>query len=149
MVLRKKNPDKKLVLATGVFDLFHREHYRFLSLASLRGNLIVGVESDIRVRRLKGVGRPIWNQDKRLKKIQELEFVQFGFVLPENFSLPREHEQLIKIIRPDVLAVSANTPFLTAKQQILNKYGGVVRVVCEHNSKISTTKIVNRKGFSL
>src|SRR3990172_12032671 len=54
---------KKIVLVTGVFDLLHDEHRNFLKVAKKAGDfLIVGLESDTRVRALKGVGRPVHDQ---------------------------------------------------------------------------------------
>ncbi len=136
------NQGKKITLVTGVFDVFHQEHLHFLQKAKeLSGVLVVGLESDVRVRKMKGEGRPIQNQETRLRKIQDLGFVDLAFVLPETFSKPEDHDQLIKEIHPEFLAVSSHTAHLAEKQQILAKYGGEVKVVLEQNPAISTTLI--------
>lgn len=140
---RKNN--HTIVLATGVFDLLHDEHTLFLEKASQVGNvLIVGLESDKRVKKLKGDDRPIWNQDKRKAAVEQLPFVTAAFVLPEQFSTPEDHQQLIRAIQPNILAVSSHSPHLEAKQRIMNLVNGEVRVVHEHNPKVSTTKLVGK-----
>jgi len=125
---------------TGVFDIFHQEHLHFLQNAKDLGDvLVVGVESDARVRQMKGKGRPIQDQQWRLRTIQELVFVDTVFILPETFSKPEDHDLLIKDIRPTFLAVSSHTAHQEEKQRILRKYGGEVRVVLEQNPVVSTT----------
>jgi len=134
------NLRKKIVLVTGVFDIFHQEHLHFLQNAKDLGDvLVVGVESDARVRQMKGKGRPIQDQQWRLRTIQELVFVDTVFILPETFSKPEDHDLLIKDIRPTFLAVSSHTAHQEEKQRILRKYGGEVRVVLEQNPVVSTT----------
>jgi len=61
---------KKIVLATGFFDLLHQEHINFLTKAKVVGDiLIVAVESDERARALKGEGRPVKSQLVRCQKV--------------------------------------------------------------------------------
>ena len=61
------NNKQTTVLATGVFDVLHIEHIRFLAAAKQQGDrLIVGVESDVRVRAMKGPGRPLHDEQVRL-----------------------------------------------------------------------------------
>jgi rfaE bifunctional protein nucleotidyltransferase chain/domain len=135
---------QKIVLVTGVFDLFHQEHRHFLEKAKQAGDvLIVGVESDVRVRQLKGEGRPIQNQATRVEQIETSGFADLVFILPEQFSGPADHERLISEIRPAVLAVSSHTPHLEKKSLILEKFGGKVVIVHQHNPEISTTKLVH------
>lgn len=136
--LRKNG--KKVVLVTGVFDLLHAEHQRFLSAAAEIGDfLIVGLESDVRVRALKGAGRPLQDQATRLLQVQKLPEVGWALILPENFSDPAQREQLIAEVRPDYLAVSAHTDHQTEKARVLAKYGGELKVVLAHNPAISTS----------
>jgi len=135
---------KTVVLATGVFDLLHSEHRKFLKKAKEQGEiLLVGVETDARVRKLKGLGRPVWDLAKRLKEISKPAFVDFAFPLPEKFDKPEDHEKLIAQLKPDILAVSASTPNLKAKKKLIEKYGGKLKVVLPYNPKVSTTKIIS------
>ena len=134
------------VLVTGVFDLLHAEHVNFLRAAKAIGDiLIVGIESDVRVKQLKGEHRPVWNQDRRVRELKKLKFVDQVFVLPTKFDSPADHEQLIGTIKPDILAVSSHSPHLEAKQRILAKFGGRVEVVHQHNSEVSTTYLINKE----
>jgi len=135
---------KTIVLATGVFDLLHSEHKKFLKKAKEQGDvLLVGAETDARVRKLKGSGRPVWDLAKRLEEITKLPFVDFAFPLPEKFDRSENHEKLIAQLKPDVLAVSASTPNLKAKKNLVEKYGGKLKVVLPYNPKVSTTKIIS------
>lgn len=67
---------RKVVLVTGVFDLLHQEHQAFLRAAKQAGDvLLVGLESDSRVKALKGQGRPIWPARRRLKALQKMTMI--------------------------------------------------------------------------
>jgi len=139
---RQQN-QKTLVLVTGVFDVFHQEHKNFLTEAKKQGNLLlVALESDLRVRALKGPTRPINSQEKRLQTIANLGLADFLLILPEQFSSPEDHEAFIKKIHPNVLAVSASSPHLADKERILQKYGGTLKIVLGHNPSISSTQII-------
>ncbi len=132
-----------IVLATGVFDLFHAEHQLFLTKAKRIGNfLIVGIESDQRVRQLKGPQRPKQPQHQRLQQVLDHPSVDTAFILPSHFSSPKDHSNLIQTISPHVLAVSSHTPHLQKKREILSKHGGQVEVVHYFNPKVSTTRLL-------
>lgn len=140
---------KKVVLVTGVFDLLHSEHHAFLTKAKQQGNyLVVAIESDVRVKELKGSGRPVWSQEQRKQALQEVDCVDAVFVLPDNFGEVSQREKLIAEIRPDVLAVSSHSPHLEKKRKILEKYGGEVRIVHDHNPAVSTTQLLKNQSTS-
>lgn len=142
--IAKQKGSQALVLVTGCFDLLHQVHRAFLKAAKNKGDvLIVGLEQDKRVRTLKGFGRPVQNWPKRAGHLAALEDVDYVFALPIDFSKNKSHEGLIKKIRPDILAVSENTPFLDKKERIVKKYGGRILVVLPFNPHISTTKLLN------
>lgn len=133
----------RVVLATGVFDLLHRAHKGFLLAAKRSGDvLLVGLESDTRVKQIKGESRPINPQIVRKQNLEAWGVADYVFVLPEQFSHPEDHEKLIALIRPDILAVSAHSNHLDKKQAILSKYGGQVKVVYEFDPTISTTQLL-------
>lgn len=142
-IRRARSKNKKIVLATGVFDLLHAEHLNFLKKAGAAGGfLIVGIEPDVRVKELKGDGRPVNSEALRFERISELDFVDCALVLPDNFGDPGQPRALIAAIKPDILAVSSHSPHLDKKQAILREFGGKVEVVHQHNPEISTTKII-------
>lgn len=136
----------KIVLVTGVFDLLHREHKKFLRKAKENGGILfVGVEKNERVKKLKGKNRPVWGLKKRMKDLTSLPVVDYVFALPRKFDKKIDHEKLIFLLKPDLLAVSSNTPFLEEKKFLLQKFGGKVKVVLKFNPDISTTKILQQK----
>lgn len=140
---------KKVILATGVFDILHQEHRNFLEKAkALGGKLVVGIESDVRVQQLKGAGRPINSQEERVKNVVALGLADEVFVLPEQFSKPEHHRALLRKIRPAVLAVSSHSPHLDQKQALLREVGGEVVVVHQHNPSISTSIIIEQQVHS-
>lgn len=139
--VRHQNPT--IVLVTGVFDLIHQEHINFLSSAKLAGDLlIVGLESDHRVKQIKGPNRPINHQHKRSTNVHSLSIADHIFILPQKFSTPRDHQDLIGKLKPSILAVSSHSPHLKAKSAILKKYDGTVKIVHTHNPKHSTTRMI-------
>jgi cytidyltransferase-like protein len=148
-IQQAKDEFKKVVLVTGVFDLFHIEHERFLQKARASGNfLIAGVESDVRVRQLKGPDRPVHTQAERIKDVLSSGVVDVAVVLPEAFDRPEHHRSLISLLRPHILAVSSNTPYIEAKRQLMELFGGELRIVHELNPEVSTTQILAKKFAS-
>lgn len=140
--LRKNG--KTIVLATGVFDLLHEEHKKFLLKAKQAGDvLVVGVESDVRVKKIKGEGRPIHTQRVRFQQVKDLSYVDVVLILPEEFSLPQDHEQFIARIRPNILAISSHSEHQEKKRALVEKYGGELRVVHKYNPNVSTTSILS------
>ena len=96
--------NKTIVFTNGCFDLLHKGHKDFLFEASKFGNkLIVGVNSDSSVKKIKGESRPIENQDIREKKLLSLKYVDAVFIFEEYTPL-----NLIKKICPDVLVKGAD-----------------------------------------
>lgn len=134
------------VLVTGVFDILHQEHLSFLRKAKQLGYLVVAIESDVRVKKLKGEGRPINNQDTRLENLRKLKIADEVFILPEQFSSPDDHRRLLQKIRPAVLAVSSHSPHLDKKASLMKEIGGTVEIVHQHNPEISTTLFLEQRN---
>lgn len=142
-----KKRKEKIVLVTGVFDMLHVAHRQFLVQARMTGDvLVVGLESDSRVRALKGEGRPINDQKKRLKQMENLGVADAVFILPEDFSTEEQRLELVKLVSPNVLAVSAHSPFIENKEKIMKKVGGKVQVVMDQDRAVSTTKLLKQLG---
>lgn len=148
-VQNAKDEMKTVVLVTGVFDLLHEEHRKFLRKSRAIGNfLVVGIESDQRVRELKGPDRPVEAQAIRANNVFDTGVVDVVEILPEAFSRPEHHRSLLGLLRPHLLAVSSNSPFMEAKRQLMELFGGELRVVLEHNPKVSTTKILKKRTLT-
>lgn len=135
------------VLVTGCFDVFHSEHKKLLLAAKkLGGKLLVGVETDERVKKLKGPGRPVNPLAVRLENLRRLNIANEVFSLPQKFDRQSDYVALIRKIKPAILAVSAHTPHFANKQKIMKRFGGRVVVVLPHNPKISTTKLLKSRS---
>src|SRR6185503_7286556 len=90
---------KRLVFTNGVFDLLHVGHVRYLAEARALGDaLLVAINSDRKVRELKGDGRPIVNQDERAEILSALRYVDYVTIFDD--ISPRS---LIAKLLPDVL----------------------------------------------
>jgi len=136
----------RTILVTGVFDILHSEHKKFLRAAkNLGGRLLVGVETDARVKKLKGPDRPINSLPIRLDHLRRLKIADAVFNLPQKFDTNRDWSAFIKKLRPDILAASSSTPHLKNKRRIMKRFGGRVVVVLPHNPKVSTTKVLKSK----
>lgn len=94
-----ENKDKKIVFTNGCFDIIHRGHVTYLSDAKAQGEcLVVGLNSDASVKRLKGESRPINSELDRKVVLEALRSVDFVEIFEEDTPL-----NLIKKIGPDVL----------------------------------------------
>lgn len=138
---------KTKVLVTGCFDLLHQEHHRFLEKAKNSGDwLIVGLESDQRVKSLKGESRPLHSQVLRAQALASLPSVDLVFILPQDFGQPQSRQNLLQLIQPRILAISQNDPLKNQKEKECRLCHCQVKVVYPYNSGLSTTKII--KGLT-
>lgn len=133
------------VLVTGVFDILHQEHKKLLKKAKKQGDyLVVALETDERVKKIKGSSRPVNSLKTRIQNLKDLNIANKVTPLPKKFNTNKERLSWLKKIKPDVLAVSESTPNIKVKRQLMNKIGGKVKVVLPHNPNISTTKIIKQ-----
>lgn len=138
------DPAKTVVLATGIFDILHSEHRKFLTAAKKAGDiLVVGLETDARIRELKGPNRPINPLATRLNNLASLNIADYVFSLPNEFDTRPNRIRFIKKLKPHILAVSENSPYLKNKLQLMSLVGGTVKVVLPYNPHLSTTKILS------
>jgi len=98
--------EKKIVLVGGCFDILHWGHISFLKKARKLGNyLVVALESDENIRKLKGPNRPIHNQRERKAMLESLRFVDKVIALPPMKS-DSDYEKLVRRVNPDIVAVT-------------------------------------------
>jgi len=91
--------DKRLVFTNGCFDILHRGHVYYLSKAREMGDvLVIGLNTDASVRRLKGQGRPVNGEGARAEVLAAL--VMVDYIVPFGEDTPLE---LIKAVKPQVL----------------------------------------------
>jgi rfaE bifunctional protein nucleotidyltransferase chain/domain len=116
----------RIVLANGCFDVLHAGHVRYLQGARALGDLlVVGINSDAEVARLKGEGRPILAERDRAELVASLEAVDLVTIFDE----PTVTELLLAI-RPDVHAKGTDyTEETVPERDVVRSYGGSVRIV--------------------
>ncbi len=101
-----KKQGLKIVLSSGSWDMLHVGHMRYLKEARNKGDfLIVGVDSDKKIKKRKGPDRPVVPENERLEMLSHLEFVDALFLKLHN----HKEGNLIELVCPDVLIVSEST----------------------------------------
>ena len=129
-----------VVFTNGVFDLLHRGHVAYLAAARAEGAaLVVGVNTDVSVRRLKGPGRPLVPERDRAYVLAGLASVDAVVLFDED--TPRE---LIAALEPDVLAKGADYALeaIVGADLVTARGGRVVRVPLQEGA--STTNLIAR-----
>lgn len=97
---------KKKVLVGGCFDILHYGHIHFLKEAKKLGDyLVVIIESDKRVKKLKGNTRPFHNQNQRQEILESLSFVDEVIILKDEMN-DRDYEEVVKNINPKIIAIT-------------------------------------------
>jgi D-glycero-beta-D-manno-heptose 1-phosphate adenylyltransferase len=131
----ERSKSKKIVLANGCFDLFHVGHIRYLQGAKELGDiLIVGINSDEQVRKLKGNNRPFMPENERAEIIDALACVDYVTVFTE----PTVTE-LIRAVRPDFHAKGTDYTVETVPEKdIVAEYGGQIAIVGDPKDHSST-----------
>jgi rfaE bifunctional protein nucleotidyltransferase chain/domain len=131
---------KKIVTANGCFDILHFGHLSLLIGAKSSGDiLIVGVNSDRIVKKIKGAGRPIFPEQERVSLLVSLDCVDHVIVFDE--ILPNE---LLEMIRPDLHCISgehANKKL--PEKDVVESFGGEVKVL-PFIPGYSTTNIIRK-----
>lgn len=129
----------KLVFTNGCFDLLHPGHIELLAKARRLGDaLVVAINSDLSVRRLKGPGRPIFPDAERAETLAALEMVNYVCVFDEDTPL-----EAILRIRPDILVKGADWVDHIVGQPEVEGWGGTVVAIPLIAGK-STTGIIER-----
>lgn len=130
--------NQKIVFTNGCFDILHRGHYEYLMKAATLGNvLVIGLNSDTSVKRLKGNDRPIQNEESRAIALASLQFVDAVVLFNEDTPL-----DLIKFIRPDILVKGGDYSISTiVGSDFVLEHGGRVEVIPLVEG-YSTTKLI-------
>ncbi|MGH2516316.1 MAG: adenylyltransferase/cytidyltransferase family protein [Ktedonobacterales bacterium] len=138
-----------VVVVTGAFDLIHIGHLRFLEAARELGDaLLVGVESDERVRRWKGPSRPIQSEDDRAALLAALRVVDGVFLIAGERVDPPYYVDLFRPLHPRYLAVTADDPLLEEKRESVREIGVELRVVTPRIENHSTSRLVELLGLA-
>jgi FAD synthetase len=118
-----------IVLTGGCFDIVHIGHVRFLSEAKGMGDsLVVLLESDEKVKELKGKSRPVFVQKERAEMLAALGCVDFVVLLP-TMENDNDYLNLVMKIKPDMIAVTEDDPQIENKQWQAKKVGATLKRV--------------------
>lgn len=131
---------EKIVFTNGCFDILHRGHVEYLAKAAALGSkLVIGLNTDASVKRLKGESRPINNQEARAIILSSLIFTDRIIFFEEDTPL-----ELIRYIQPDILVKGSDyKPEDIVGYDIVKAKGGEV-VTIDLTEGFSTTAILER-----
>jgi D-beta-D-heptose 7-phosphate kinase/D-beta-D-heptose 1-phosphate adenosyltransferase len=140
VVSQARGRGKRIVFTNGCFDILHVGHIKLLDMARAYGDLlIVGVNSDVSVRGLKGDARPLISENERAHVLAALDAVDYVTIFPEPTPMA-----LIEIIRPDVLVKGGDyTLQEVVGRDFVESHGGRVELV-PVVAGFSTTELVRR-----
>lgn len=144
IVAALKNDGKKVVFTNGCFDILHRGHIQYLRASRKLGDiLIIGLNSDNSIKRLKGESRPINLEEDRAYILEALDFVDFIVIYDDDTPL-----NLIYQLKPDYYTKSKDYSLSNIigpglGSNIIEQYGGQV-VLMDYIKGYSTTSIINK-----
>ena len=140
--LNNQRSGKKVVFTNGCFDLLHVGHIRYLEEAKKCGDiLVVGINTDASVKKLKGENRPIQKEDERAEILAALRAVDYTVLFAEETPL-----ELIKQVVPDVLVKGGDWPIAKiVGADFVLKNGGEVRSLNFVEGR-STTNILKKQS---
>jgi len=138
LINQLKQDNYVIVFTNGVFDLLHVGHLKVLNAASKEGDIvIVGLNSDKSVKKLKGPDRPIINQEDRSNILLNLKCVDYVILFDDSSVY-----DLVNFIKPDVLVKGGDYCLhQVVAYEILQSYGGKVVLVPTEESR-STTRVI-------
>lgn len=131
---------KKVVFTNGCFDLLHAGHVWLFKEAKKLGDiLIVAVNSDASLRRLKGPKRPVFPLKERLEILAAIEFIDVLTVFPQDTP-----QKIIALLRPDVLVKGGDWPLdqVVGRREVEESGGRVVLI--PYIKGLSTTELIKK-----
>ena len=135
-----KTCEKQVVFTNGCFDILHAGHVRYLNAAKALGDiLVIGLNSDESVRRLKGEGRPVNPAEDRAEVLAALRAVDHVVVFGEATA-----EELVRQLKPDIYVKGGDYSLETLPEaQIVGSYGGKTVLIPMVEGR-STTNVIRR-----
>ena len=130
---------KKLVTTNGCFDILHTGHVRYLIEAKSLGDiLVVGINSDDSVRKLKGPTRPLQGESDRVMLIGSLRMVDAAFIFREDDPRP-----FLEVLKPDIHVKGGDYGADLLEREVVERFGGCVKIVSLVQG-YSTTSLVKK-----
>jgi rfaE bifunctional protein nucleotidyltransferase chain/domain len=132
---------RSIALANGCFDVLHVGHVRYLAGARAEADvLVVGVNGDDSVRRLKGPGRPVLPAEDRALLVAALKVVDHVVIFPED-----DVRNLLLVLKPDVHCKGTDyAPDTVPERDVVRSYGGRVAIVGDpksHDTRVLIEKV--------
>jgi len=136
----ERRKGKRIAFTNGCFDLLHVGHVKYLQKARTCGDLLIlGLNSDASIRRLKGEKRPLIGQSERAHILAALDCIDYVVIFDEDTPI-----KLLETLRPDVLVKGGDyTPDRVVGKDLVESYGGRVELVKFVDGK-STTNIIEK-----
>ena len=136
---------RKVVLANGCFDILHVGHLRYLEGARALGDvLLVAINSDVSVRRIKDPGRPLLTQDERVSLVSAIRFVDYVVLFDEP-----DVSRILEVLKPAIHAKGTDYTEQTVPERAkVLEYGGAVRIAGDeknHSTRDIIERILNAK----
>ncbi|WP_298432406.1 D-glycero-beta-D-manno-heptose-7-phosphate kinase [Geobacter sp.] len=140
IIAAEKGRGRRIVFTNGCFDLLHVGHVKYLQKAKSFGDILVlGLNSDASVRRLKGEKRPLIGEEERAHILAALDCIDYVVIFDEDTPL-----RLIETLRPAVLVKGGDyTPEGVVGREVVESYGGRVELVQFVDGR-STTNIIEK-----
>lgn len=132
--LQKKRAGKRVVMVTGVFDMFHYEHLKCIESAKSLGDILIVAVKNNRCARFKGENRPIIDEKQRIAIVDSIKYVDYTILVDYNECIAFEaenkaqkewlgiFEEPLKILKPDVFSYEYVPKLQTARDKVFNKY---------------------------
>jgi rfaE bifunctional protein nucleotidyltransferase chain/domain len=142
-VQEARGAGRRIALANGCFDVLHVGHVRYLEGARREADLlVVGVNGDGSVRRLKGPGRPVMPAEDRALVVAALRSVDLVVVFEED-----DVARLLRTLRPDVHCKGTDyTPETVPERDVVRAYGGRVAIVGDPKDHATRALIERIRG---
>ena len=143
LLARERAARRRIVFTNGCFDVLHAGHVRFLTAARSHGDvLVLGLNGDASVKRLKGAARPIQGEAARAAVLASLASVDLVTVFEEDTPV-----ELINLLRPDVLVKGADYQVdQVVGGDLVTEYGGQVRLAELLPGQSTTATVAKIKG---
>jgi len=138
--LEKKG--KKIVIAGGCFDVLHVGHFSLFEHSKKEGDiLIILLESDDKIRKKKGLKRPLHLQKERAYMLSQIASIDYVVLLPK-INSDSIYDNIVKKIKPSIIATTKNDPNIAHKKRQAEKIGAFVKEVIEYIPEKSSSNII-------
>jgi len=136
---RLKADGRSVVFTNGTFDLLHAGHATYLEFARQQGDcLILGLNSDASIQRIKGPKRPIIAEPYRARMVAALECIDYVVVFDED-----EPVELIEAVIPDVLVKGKDWAHYVAGREVVEAHGGKI-VLADMVEGLSSSNVIEQ-----